>query len=47
MTSTATLEPTQVRLLDAAERLIGARGVEGVSLRTINTEAGSNVVTMR
>ena len=43
MTPTATLEPTQVRLLDAAERLIGARGVEGVSLRAINAEAGSNV----
>jgi AcrR family transcriptional regulator len=43
VTPTATLEPTQVRLLDAAERLIGARGVEGVSLRAINTEAGSNV----
>jgi AcrR family transcriptional regulator len=43
VTPTATLEPTQVRLLDAAERLIGARGVEGVSLRAINAEAGSNV----
>jgi AcrR family transcriptional regulator len=43
MTTATTLEPTQVRLLDAAERLIGARGVEGVSLRAINTEAGSNV----
>ena len=43
MTPTATLEPTQVRLLDAAERLIGARGVEGVSLRAINAEADSNV----
>ena len=43
MTPTAILEPTQVRLLDAAERLIGARGVEGVSLRAINAEADSNV----
>jgi AcrR family transcriptional regulator len=43
VTPTATLEPTQVRLLDAAERLIGARGVEGVSLRAINAEADSNV----
>jgi AcrR family transcriptional regulator len=43
VTSTPTLEPTQVRLLDAAERLIGAGGVEGVSLRTINAAAGSNV----
>jgi AcrR family transcriptional regulator len=39
----ATAEPTQVRLLDAAERLIGERGVDGVSLRAINAEAGSNV----
>jgi AcrR family transcriptional regulator len=38
-----TAEPTQVRLLDAAERLIGERGVDAVSLRAINTEAGSNV----
>jgi AcrR family transcriptional regulator len=36
-------EPTQVRLLDAAEHLIGERGVDAVSLRAINTEAGSNV----
>jgi AcrR family transcriptional regulator len=43
MTATATLEPTQVRLLDAAERLIGDRGVDGVSLRAINADAGSNV----
>ncbi len=43
VTTATTLEPTQVRLLDAAERLIGARGVEGVSLRAINAEAGSNV----
>jgi AcrR family transcriptional regulator len=35
--------PTQLRLLDAAERLIGDRGVDAVSLRAINTEAGSNV----
>lgn len=39
----ATAEPTQVRLLDAAERLIGERGVDAVSLRAINAEAGSNV----
>ena len=43
VTATATIEPTQVRLLDAAERLIGAQGVDGVSLRAINAEAGSNV----
>jgi AcrR family transcriptional regulator len=36
-------EPTTVRLLDAAERLIGERGVDAVSLRAINAEAGSNV----
>jgi AcrR family transcriptional regulator len=39
----ATTEPTAVRLLDAAERLIGERGVDAVSLRAINAEAGSNV----
>ena len=38
-----TAEPTQVRLLDAAERLVGERGVDGVSLRAINAEAGTNV----
>ena len=39
----AIAEPTQVRLLDAAERLVGERGVDAVSLRAINAEAGSNV----
>jgi AcrR family transcriptional regulator len=38
-----TTEPTAVRLLDAAEHLIGERGVDAVSLRAINAEAGSNV----
>ena len=38
-----TTESTQVRLLDAAERLIGERGVDAVSLRAINAEADSNV----
>jgi len=42
----ATMEPTQVRLLDAAERLIGERGVDAVSLRAINTEAESNVAAV-
>jgi AcrR family transcriptional regulator len=42
----ATDEPTQVRLLDAAERLIGERGVDAVSLRAINGEAGSNVAAV-
>jgi len=36
-------DPTPLRLLDAAERLVGERGVEGVSLRAINAAAGSNV----
>ena len=44
MTSaTAAVEPVQRRLLDAAERLIGEQGIDGVSLRSINAEAGSNV----
>jgi AcrR family transcriptional regulator len=38
-----TAESTQVRLLDAAEQLIGDRGVEAVSLRAINAAAESNV----
>src|SRR5258708_39222521 len=37
------VEPTQVRLLDATEQLIGARGVDAVSLRAINAAAESNV----
>jgi AcrR family transcriptional regulator len=36
-------EPTAVRLLDAAEALMGERGVDAVSLRAINAAAGSNV----
>ena len=39
----ATVEPVQQRLLDAAEQLIGERGIDGVSLRAINAEADSNV----
>lgn len=42
----AAVESTQVRLLDAAERLIGERGVDAVSLRAINGEAGSNVAAV-
>ena len=42
-TATATGEPVQLRLLDAAERLIGERGIDAVSLRSINAGAGSNV----
>ena len=41
--ATVIAEPTEVRLLDAAERLVGERGVDGVSLRAINAEADSNV----
>ena len=37
------MEPVQQRLLDAAEQLIGERGIDGVSLRAINAEADSNV----
>jgi AcrR family transcriptional regulator len=36
-------ESTPVRLLDAAERLVGEHGVNAVSLRSINAAAGSNV----
>jgi AcrR family transcriptional regulator len=36
-------DPTPLRLLDAAERLIGERGVDAVSVRAINSAAGSNV----
>jgi AcrR family transcriptional regulator len=43
MAATMTTEPTHVRLLDAAEKLIGEHGVEGVSLRSINAAAGGNV----
>jgi len=43
MTTTVTAEPTHVRLLDAAEKLIGEHGVDGVSLRSINATAGGNV----
>lgn len=42
----ATVESTQVRLLDSAERLIGERGVDAVSLRAINSEARSNVAAV-
>ena len=33
---------TAERLLDAAERLFGDNGLEGVSLRAIMAEAGAN-----
>jgi len=42
-TTSAAVEPVQFRLLDAAERLIGERGIDGVSLRAINAEADGNV----
>jgi AcrR family transcriptional regulator len=38
-----TFDATPLRLLDAAERLIGERGVDPVSVRAINAAAGSNV----
>jgi AcrR family transcriptional regulator len=37
---------TAVRLLEAAESLIAARGVEGVSVRAVNTAAGANVAAV-
>lgn len=37
---------TPTRLLDAAERLIAERGVDAVSLRSINTAAGANVAAI-
>ncbi len=42
-TTEPTTEPTQVRLLDAAEQLVGERGVDALSLRAINAAAESNV----
>ena len=41
--ATPVVEPVQLRLLDAAERLIGGRGIDAVSLRAINAEADGNV----
>ena len=38
--------PTERRLLLAAERLFAERGVDAVSLRTINTAAGTNVASL-
>ena len=37
------VDPTPVRLMDAAERLIAEQGVDRTSLRAINAAAGSNV----
>lgn len=37
---------TADRLLDAAERLVAERGVEGVSLRAVNAAAGTNVAAV-
>ncbi len=37
---------TAVRLLEAAEGLIAARGVDGVSVRAVNTAAGANVAAV-
>jgi AcrR family transcriptional regulator len=43
VTAATTVGSTPIRLLDAAERLIGERGVDAVSLRAINAGAGGNV----
>jgi AcrR family transcriptional regulator len=37
---------TAGRLLEAAEELIAARGVDGVSVRAVNTAAGANVAAV-
>jgi AcrR family transcriptional regulator len=37
---------TASRLLDAAEELIAARGVDGASVRAVNTAAGANVAAV-
>jgi AcrR family transcriptional regulator len=41
--TTAASDSTPARLLNAAERLIGEHGVDGVSVRAINAAANSNV----
>jgi len=41
-------EATRARLIEAAERLFAAHGIEGVSLRSINTAAGArNAVALQ
>lgn len=40
-------DSTGERILDAAERLFAERGVDGVSLRGVMTEAGTNVAAVR
>ena len=40
--TTAVGDATRVRLMQAAERLIAERGVEGVSVRDITTAADTN-----
>ncbi len=37
---------TRTKLLDAAERLFAEHGIEGVSLRSITTEAGANLASI-
>lgn len=37
---------TKTRILDAAERLFAAKGLEGVSLRAVTTEAGVNLAAV-
>ena len=44
--ASAEADSTPERLLDAAERLIGERGIESVSLRSINAASGSNVAAV-
>lgn len=39
-------EPTRTRILRAAERLFAVHGIDGVSLRRINAEAGTNVASV-
>jgi AcrR family transcriptional regulator len=46
LAASADPDSTPARLLDAAERLIGERGIEMVSLRAINAAAGSNVAAV-
>jgi len=42
----STVAPTKDRILDAAERLFGARGFEATPLRAITTEAGVNLAAV-
>lgn len=47
MAGAASVQPdTKDRILDAAERLFGERGVAGTSLRAVTSEAGVNVAAV-